>query len=319
MSRAVRALGVAAFAAVGCAAPDVMVRGRPVLSPREGVRHEEGSFVGAGEVRIFQQCWRPASGPTRAVLVVVHGLKDHSTRYAALAQELALRGFCVCGLDLRGHGSSGGARVWVNWFDEYLDDLGAFLDRVRAAEPGRPVFVFGHSMGGAIVTLHAIERKSDIRGLVLSAPALKAGSDVSPFLIGVTRVLGGFFPTLAVLNLKDADFSRDARTVAEMQADPLVYGAAGPARTARELLGAIGRIQERMEAVEVPFLVLHGTEDRLTNPQGSRELMERARSGDKTLKLYQGLFHDLLHEPERDRVIADIVDWLEPRAPSGTP
>jgi alpha-beta hydrolase superfamily lysophospholipase len=217
-------------------------------------------------------------------------------------------------MDLRGHGRSQGAPVWVDAFDDYLDDLDAFVSRVSAREPGKPVFLFGHSMGGAIVTLYTLTRKPALRGLLLSAPALKAGSDISPFLIAVTRFLGRALPRLPVLKLQDRFFSRDPEVVRANQQDPLIHKKPGPARTAAGLLGALERIGAQMEALTVPFFVMHGTEDRLTNPEGSKELYARARSTDKTLRLFDGLYHDLLYEPERAQVLAGVTLWIEERA-----
>ena len=300
-----------ALAAVGLTIASASAAAQPLV-------HEEGRFAGAGGLELYDQAWRPA-GPARAVLVVLHGLKDHSSRYAALAQALVDRGFAVYAFDLRGHGESPGERVWVDSFDQYLDDLDAFMKLVRQREPGRPVFLFGHSMGGGIAALWTITRQPDLAGLVLSGPALKPGAGVSRFLIGATKILSAVAPHLKVLDLKDEDFSRDPAVVAAMKVDPLVDHKPGPARTAAELLRAFERIEAHMEDVRVPLLDMHGTEDRLTNPEGSRELVARASSKDKTLKLYPGLYHDLLHEPEKAQVMADMVAWLDARAPKGAP
>ncbi|MHB8417315.1 MAG: alpha/beta hydrolase [Myxococcales bacterium] len=283
-------------------------------SAQTAVVHEEGFFAGAGGLRLYQQAWRP-SGTPRAVVVIVHGLKDYSGHYAAFARELVAHGFAVHGLDLRGHGKSPGDRVWVDSFNDYLDDLDAFLKVVRQREPGRPIFLFGHSMGGGIAALYTITRQPELAGLVLSGPALKPGADVSRLLIGVTKLLAAVAPHLRVMDLPDENFSRDPAIVAAMKTDPLIDNRAGPARTAAELLRAFDRIEAHEEAVRVPLLDMHGTRDKLTNPEGSRELVARAASKDKTLKLYSGLYHDLLHEPEKAQVTADVVAWLDARAP----
>ena len=305
-------LGVALVMGAGCAGSAYLAGQRKPLPVGPGVNHQEGSFEGKGGVRLFEQSWQPQGSPAKAVLIIVHGLKDHSDRYAAVAERLVARGYAVHAFDLRGHGDSEGDRVWVSSFDDYLDDLALFVARVQQAEPGRPLFLFGHSMGGAIVTLFTLARAPQLRGLVLSGAALNTDR-VSGFLRGTTKVLGSIAPTLAVLKLDDEAFSRDPAVISEMKADPLVYDGAGPARTAKELLKAVERIQKRMEALAVPLLALHGGADAVTNPEGSRQLVQRARSTDKTLKIYDGLFHDLLHEPEKDKVTSDLCDWLDAR------
>ena len=288
-------------------------RAYSALAGRE-VSHEQSTFEGTGGLRLFAQSWRPANEEPRAVLVVVHGLKDHSSRYGELAVRLVGEGFAVHAFDLRGHAHSEGVRVHIDSFEEYLTDLGLFLERVRAREPGKPVFLFGHSMGGAIVTLFTLEKKPDIQGLVLSAPALKPGADVSGALIATTRVVGGVLPNLKVLELDPKQFSRDPEVVKENETDPLVFQQGGPARTASRLLSALDTLSERMEEVSTPVLVMHGTADTVTDPEGSKALVQKARAKDKTLKLYDGLFHDLLHEPEKAQVLGDVVQWLQVRA-----
>ena len=261
----------------------------------------------------LSSCSYPCPAP-RARVVLVHGYAEHMGRYAHVIEALNGAGFEVHAFDLRGHGCSAGDRVWVDRFDQYVSDLAVFVDRVKAREPGKPVFVMGHSMGGAIVTTYVLTRKPDLRGLVLSAPALKPGADVSPFLIGTAGLFSAIAPGLGLLDLKNEDFSRDPAVVAAMGKDPLIEQGAGPARTASELLNALVEIGKHMEQVKLPFLVMHGTKDKLTNPEGSKELNARAGSTDKSLKIYEGLWHDLLHEPERAQVLSDLTSWLDAHA-----
>jgi len=307
------------FVLAACQGPAQAVRapgqGTTAFSAAAGreVSHEESTFEGTGGIQLFSQSWRPVGGEPQAVLIVVHGLRDHSSRYGELAEHLVGQGFAVHAFDLRGHGHSEGVRVHIDSFEEYTSDLGLFLDRVRQREPGKPVFLFGHSMGGAIVTLFTLEKKPDIQGMVLSAPALKPGADVSKALIATTKVVGGVLPNLKVLELDPKKFSRDPAVVKENETDPLIYQPGGPARTASRLLGALNTISERMEEVSTPVLVMHGTADTVTDPEGSKTLVKQARSTDKTLKLYHGLYHDLLHEPEKAEVIGDVTQWLKER------
>lgn len=282
----------------------------PTAPPVVGVTHGEGLIHGRNHTDLFAQWWRPQADRPRAVLVLVHGLKDHGGRYASFAQGLARHGIAVYAQDLRGHGRSAGQRVWVDRFDDYVQDLTRFVLGVKQREPGLPVFVMGHSMGGAIATLYALDHAKDIQGLVLSAPALQPGKDVSPALIALTKKLGNGLPDLPVLALDDRLFSHDPAVVQAMHDDPLVYDHDGPAHTAAELLGALERIQARAGELDVPLLDLHGTADRITDPDGSRMLTKVAKTQDKTLKLYDGFYHDLLHEPDGAKVAQDIQAWL---------
>ncbi len=248
------------------------------------------------------------------MLVLVHGLKDHSSRYAQFAIALAARGVAVRAFDLRGHGKSEGKRVVVRVFDDYLADLGEAVFRAQAAHPGKPLFLFGHSMGGTIVTLYTVTRKPDLRGLILSAPALKPGADISPFLVKITKFLGKVLPGVRVLKTANAQFSRDPAVVTAMDDDPLIDNRPGPARTAAQLLLAMERVREGAPSIKAPLLAMHGTGDKLTNPEGSRELVERAASKDKELKLFDGFFHDLVHEPGKEQVWEAIIAFVEKRS-----
>lgn len=277
------------------------------------MNHTEGMFQGSGGVRLFEQAWLPSDSP-RAVLVLVHGLRDHSSRYETIVRQLNEAGFAVYAFDLRGHGRSEGPRAFVRSFTEYVADLGTFVGRVRERQGKRPMFLLGHSMGGAIVTLFALSNPNTIQGFALSAPGLKVTDDVTPGRIRAVTFLAKIFPGAHIYRVANADFSRDPHVVEDMDRDPLIDQRPLPARLAVEFLGAMVQIQRRTRELTLPFLVMHGTGDRLTNPQGSRDLYQNASSSDKSLKLYDGLYHDLLHEPESARVCADLLDWLRSHA-----
>jgi len=300
----------------GCAFPDAY-QVRMNLSgaqPPASVAWEQSAFVGFGGIQLYTQSWRPKARP-RAAVILVHGLKDHSDRYAATALKLVEEGYAVHAFDLRGHGRSAGARVYVDDVGDYVADLAIFVERVRAREPNRPLFLFGHSMGGEIATLFTIAKNPDLRGLVLSGASLKPGKSVSGTLIATTKVLATVWPELPVLDLDLEQFSRDPAVVEEGKKDPLIFQDSAPARTAAAVLRGIERIQDSMAEVGAPLLILHGGADKVTDPAGSRQLKVRARSSDKTLIIYEGLYHDLLHEPEKAKVLGDIVTWLNERAP----
>lgn len=272
-------------------------------------------LAAADGLRLYWQIWRPEGTP-KAVLLIVHGLKDHSQRYATLAESLSNRGFAVASFDLRGHARSEGRRAWVRRFTQYLDDLDTVLNMLRQEFPSTTWFLFGHSMGGAIVTRFVLERRPALAGFVLSAPALKPPDSVSRVAIAFTKLLSAIAPGAAVFRTSNADFSRDPAVVAAMDADPLIYQKPAPARTAAELLVTMDRIRSNLSGVTSPFIALHGTADRLANPAGSQALRDGAASTDKTLRLYPGLFHDLLHEPEHATVVADLTGWLEGHLPA---
>jgi len=256
----------------------------------------------------------------RATVVIIHGLKDYAAHYADFAAKLVERHYEVIAFDLRGHGHSAGPRVSPRRFLDYVDDAVRVVDDAR--QGGRPVFVFGHSMGGAIATLAVLETQirmaaernqkvlpAPLAGVILSAPALAV--DASPLLLAATRMAGALTPGAKALDLPNADFSSDPAVGKAMDKDPLIEQGPGPARTAAGLIDAMRQIWERTNELTLPILALHGTRDALTAPSGSRELVRAAPSTDKTLKIYEGLYHDLLHEPQGAKVAADILAWLD--------
>ena len=294
----------------GCGAPTLDARvDHPSADPAHGA-HTESTFASRKDgVTLYEQSWRPeAKGAAlKGGLVIVHGLKDHGARYDELAARLVQHGISVHAMDLRGHGRSGGERVWVEHFQDYIDDVAQYVELVRERETPPKLFLMGHSMGGAIAALYVV-RKPPVApmpdGLVLSGAALKAS--VSGFKIFGTKIVAGIAPRAAVFQLDFEDFSRDPKVIEACKKDPLVYQRAAAAHTARELLGAMKPIEDNLPTFELPLLLLHGEKDVVTDPGGTKAMYERAAAKDKTLHIYEGDLHDILHEPDHERVIVDI-------------
>ncbi|HUT93195.1 MAG TPA: lysophospholipase [Thermoguttaceae bacterium] len=274
--------------------------------------HVEDRFEGYDGLALYENRWLP-EGDAAAAVVVVHGFLEHSGRHAEVAVELNRHGYAVYAIDLRGHGKSEGDRVFVGSFLEYLRDVELFLAHVRSQQPDRPVFLVGFSLGGTIAATLAARGLADVRGLVLAAPAVQIGRGIFPVLRLLAGFVGRFLPRLRVVRMGFRKMSRDPAVIAQVERDPLVFHGRFPARTGAEILSAVRLIQDMMEAIELPLLILHGTGDLVTDAEGSRQLHARARSTDKTLKLYDGLYHDLFHEPEKEQVLADLVEWLDAR------
>ena len=277
--------------------------------------YEERWFTTFDGLRLRAKSWSPAKGPS-AVIVLVHGFTEHSGRYAHLAAHLCQRGHAVCAIDLRGHGGSQGDRAWVRSFDDYLADVEGFIGQVRQKYPGKPLFVLGHSMGGTVVVLLGIDRRLAATGAIVSGAELKMPPHLFPVLRRLAGLASRVCPRLRLVRLGMKRLSRDPQVVADFEADPLNFHGRFTVRIGAEILRAVRRITPRMEDVRVPLLILHASADAVADVEGSRELYARAGSADKGLKIYDGLYHDLFHEPEKDRVVADVVEWLEARAGS---
>lgn len=293
----------------GCGTATLAVRRSDPPAPvvATDVTTEAQVFGGAKGVELFGRHYRPQAKP-RAILVVHHGLKDHGDRYAPFAEQLVHAGFGASTMDMRGHGRSGGQRVAVERLDDYLDDLDTFVKIVKARDPGVPVFVFGHSLGGLIVALYATERAPAIDGVVLSGPALAFDAPpIQAALIRTVDAVAGSAPLFAPVH---ADFSSSAAVIADMGVDPLVHQGGGPLHTAEQAIDGTRRLWAKVAAFDRPLLVVHGTIDKLTAPSGSRDFVAQVSAKDKTLRLYPGLNHDLVHEPAGAVVLQDIVAWL---------
>jgi acylglycerol lipase len=273
------------------------------------VEHREGHFDGVGGLDIYWQAWLPDNEP-RAVIVLAHGASEHSGRYEWTAEQLVAAGYAVYALDHRGHGKSGGPRAVIDRMDNAVADVGTLIDLAAGAQPGsgRPL-LFGHSMGGCISLAFATRRQDEIEALILSAPvaALEAASPAQRIAGHVLSVVA---PRLGVFPIDSSTVSRDPAVVAAYDADPLNYHGKLPARTVHELATEVGRFPESIPRLTLPLLVMVGTGDTLVPPAAAELVYEKASSEDKTIKRYDGLYHELVQEPERDQVLADLTGWL---------
>ena len=273
-------------------------------------------FDGVGGVKIATTSWRPAGTP-RAVMVLIHGFNAHSGYMAWPGEQFAARGLAVYALDLRGRGESQGERFYVEKFSDYLTDVNTLVSQARSEHPGLPIYVLGHSAGGVIATSYVFEHQHEIAGLVCESFAFDVGL---PHLVQLAlEGVGHIAPHVHVFSLHNEDFSRDPDAVARMNNDPLIAKESQPAETAAELLKAAERLKANMPTFTVPVLIIHGTADKATRPAGSQYFYDHAGSADKMLRLYDGHFHDLLNDVDKEKVMSDVQAWLDARIPAAAP
>jgi acylglycerol lipase len=273
----------------------------------------EETFKGVGDLSIFTRSWHPP-GKTRGVVVIAHGFNSHSGQYQWAAEQFLADGLAVYALDHRGRGKSGGERFYVEKSADYVSDLATFIRLVKSREPGLPVFLLGHSAGGVIACLYAIESQAELAGLICESFAFQVPAP--DFALAALRGLSHIAPHTHVLALKNKDFSRDPKVVQAMNDDPLIAGESQPTQTVAELARAGERLKKELPLITLPILILHGTLDKATKPAGSQYFHDAAGSKDKTLKLYEGHFHDLLSDIGKEKVMADITDWIDARLPT---
>ncbi|MBC7248758.1 MAG: lysophospholipase [Anaerolineae bacterium] len=276
----------------------------------------EGIFTGFNDSIIYYRGWEPEGDP-RAVLVVAHGYAEHSGRYTHVADYFVGQGYVVYALDHRGHGESAGRRGYFERFQFLVDDLDKFVTVVRAIGGVGPLFLVGHSMGGLLATAYTIQHPDRVDGLVLSGPWFRPSEGVSPLLQALSGVVARLFPGMGVTRLAATAISRDPEVVACYDSDPLNYRGQVPACVCVEMLRTARQVLRDAHAITCPVLIMHGTEDKLADPAASRELYESISSQDKTLKLWDGLYHEIFNEPEKDQVLAFMRDWLAQRTSRG--
>lgn len=268
----------------------------------------ESSFEGIGGLKIFTRAWRPTGTP-RAIIVIVHGFNSHSGYYRWVAEQFVAHGLAVYALDLRGRGQSEGERFYVEKFADYVNDVATFVALAKAQEPGLPVFMLGHSAGGVVACLYTLEHQAELAGLICESFAHEVPAP--DFALAVLKGVSHIAPHAHVLKLNNADFSRDPNVVEAMNKDPFIAGESQPAETIAEMVRADERLKQEFPLITLPVLILHGTHDKAAKPSGSQHFYNRAGSTDKTLKLYEGHFHDLLNDIDKEVVMADIQGWLD--------
>lgn len=274
------------------------------------MEHRKGFFDHEG-ARIYRQAWLPEEGTPRAVVLVVHGIAEHSGRYGNLVEHLVPLGYAVYSLDLIGHGRSEGARAYVRRFGEYSALVHAYLAQVRAEHPGLPFFLFGHSMGAVIVACYILDYNPALAGVLLSGTSTEMPDDVTPLTLALGKVLSAVLPRMPLKALKSTTVSRDPAVVQAYDSDPMIHRGLLPARTGVELLQAQQRIAAHAPEIALPVLMIHGGDDRLAPLSGARAFYEALGAEDKTLKVYEGLYHEVCNEPECGLVLADIASWIE--------
>ena len=290
---------------------------RPDAERAASASEREGSFSGAGNVRIHWRAWLPEAEP-RAVVVIAHGASEHAGRYGHVAARLLAEGYAAYAIEHRGHGHSEGRRAVIDRMANAVADLDSLVVLAAAEHPGAPVFLLGHSMGGTIAVSYAIRHQARLSGLILSGPLAALEAAPAPMRL-MSKILSAIAPGMGLIEIDPSLVSRDPDVVAAYVADPLVYHGKLPVRTVAELAIAIDSFPQAAQGITVPTLIMYGTADRLCPPRGSVMLSERIGSADKTITPYQGLYHEILNEPEQDRVLDEICGWLAAHTPVAAP
>jgi acylglycerol lipase len=282
-----------------------------VLDPMFTTKEEK--IPGPGGLGIFVRSWQPG-GTARGVVVICHGVNSHSGYFTWTAERLVSTGLAVYALDLHGRGQSDGERFYLDKISDYVHDVHAVIALAKSRYMGLPVWLLGHSAGGVVSCVYTLEHQAELAGLICESFAFQVAAP--DFALAVVKGLSHLAPHTHVLRLKNEEFSRDPQVVEAMNSDPLIHNEVQPTKTVAELVRADERLKAEFPLITLPVFILHGTADKVTNPNGSQLFFDTAGSADKTLKLYEGHVHDLLNDVGKETVIADIVEWIGARLPA---
>src|SRR5258708_36324982 len=277
------------------------------MQQKPGTTSQE-TVEGVSGLKIFFRSWRPDS-EARGAMVIVPGFNAHSGYYGWVAEQLVAHGLAVYAVDLRGRGHSDGERFYVETFEDYVRDVEAIMATVRSREPGLPIFMLGHSAGGVVSCLYTLDHQAELLGLICESFGHELPAP--DFALAVFKGLSHVAPHAHILRLPNERFSRDPKIVEAMDNDPLIAHETQPTRTMAAMVRADERLKREFSLITLPVLILHGTLDKNTKPSGSQHFYDMAGSTDKTLKLYEGGFHDLLNDIDKELVIVDIKNWID--------
>jgi acylglycerol lipase len=276
------------------------------------MNHQDGFFEGVHGTRIYHQCWLP-DGEPKAVLMIVHGLGEHSGRYLNVVNHFVPMGFAVYGMDHPGHGKSDGTRKYVDRFEDFIDNVKLYFGRIQGWQGDKPIFLVGHSMGGLIGAVYLLDHQAGLTGAILSGPSVKVPGNVSPVTVFIGKALDALMPKLGLLKTAPEGVSRDPAVVQAYIDDPLVHKGKTTVRLAAEMLKAMQRVSSDAGKITLPILILQGGADWIVDPSGAKMLYDLVSSADKEIKLYDGLYHEVYNEPEHPKVLQDVEQWIAAR------
>jgi len=280
------------------------------------VKHKEGRMKGIRDTNIFYQDWSPEE-QSRANLVIVHGLAEHSGRYMNVVNHFVPAGYAVYGIDHVGHGKSDGERVYVDRFQDYITTLTTYVDMIRDWQPDNPIFMIGHSMGGLIGAAYLLEHQHELSGAILSGPGVKVPENMSKTVIFMGKILSKILPKAGILQLDSKGVSRDPAVVDAYVNDPLVYTGKVTARLGAEMLKTMRDVTNNASRIKLPLNIVQGSDDILIDPDGAQLLYDSVSSEDKSIKIYEGFYHEVFNDPGHEQVLNDVQEWIEGHLGSG--
>ena len=247
----------------------------------------------------------------QAHIIIIHGYGEHGGRYQHVMQHLAGKGFACFTPDHRGHGKSAKRLGFIKRIERIIQDIYELKELITKDYSARTIFLFGHSMGALLTLNYLIAHPSEIQGAALIAPMIIIPDYISPVLKALTGLISALFPTLPVQNFDTAETTRDPEIIAAANKDPLNYHGKIRARTGAEMMKSMEYVNAHLDSITTPLLIMQGSEDKILPIESSGRVYRLVSSQDKTLKIFEGLYHELINEPEKEEVLAYITDWIE--------
>ena len=273
----------------------------------------EAKQEGKDGTTFFIRGWEPDHGVPKALIALIHGLGEHTARYAHVGKAMTDTGYALVGFDLRGHGKSGGSRGHTPSLDSYMQDIHQFFKFLVERYPDIPHFLYGHSLGGLLSLAYAVQYRAGLRGVIVTGPALRSSLQEQKAKVAMAKVLGSFLPAMTIQSgLDPTTISRDPEVVQAYINDPLVHYSTSLG-LGKAALNAIDLCFARAKEFSVPLLMIHGKEDKLTYPSGSEDFarLVKEAGGEVTLKLWDNLYHEVHNEPEKAEVFKLMIEWLD--------
>jgi acylglycerol lipase len=277
--------------------------------------HNEGFFRDSNGANIYFQNWLPDE-TIHASVIIVHGLAEHSGRYLNLVNKLVPFGYGVHGFDFGGHGRSDGMRGYIRHFQDFVDTLGTYAQMVADQPDRTPLFLAGHSMGSLIALRFLLERQQDFAGAVLSGPLIRPKEKVPAIFEALVGILSVIFPRMRVHGLDARYVSRDPQVVKAYIEDPLVFNGKITSRLGSELANTMAMVAAKAGEISLPLFFVQGSADKLVDPQATQEFFDQAQSADKTIAMYNGLYHEVFNEPEKNEVLQAVKEWMDAHVPA---
>lgn len=273
------------------------------------MQHTDGMFTSVRALKVYHQSWLP-EGECKAILLIVHGLGEHSSRYINVTDYFVPRGYAVYSFDNIGHGRSEDGREVIERFEDLTAPVDQLVSMIREQHPSMPIFIYGHSLGALITSFHLLDHQADFKGAIISSPLVTIPAHISPMTVRLGKVLSVVAPKVGLIKVESSSLSHDKSVVEAYINDPLVFHEKTPARISAEMLRAMTRVTEEVQKITLPIFILQGSSDYLVDPNGAQLLEKKAGSNDKTLKIYDGFYHEVHNEPEREVMFKDLEGWL---------